>query len=388
MDPVVLTALDKVRWRASVNPATSTPCPGVMDGQHHECLVASHAKDHGAEQPWCTSTPAPSGRPSRTPAATPPLCPSSPTPTTAACCYGCGVSASTEWGDYSTSRQHIELCADCGPPVGEGQRLRRGIPQPPVRRPARRARGDDVHPRSCVVARAHTLARTVDVVLSTGRRSLPSHGGVLAGPVVAAVATHEDAVRLLEAPAHFASCAHARGRSCRRTLSRRGLGAVSVNGVRLAPDRALRARQLRRLSVAVRRSVAIYTARRPWRSSVACVFDADCGASSCPTDDHHFVAFGVGDLPAILRLVKEPATATVVARRVCARSDGTASSKWMRLRCRRRSVSKASSSWNTTTGFSRRGSWMSMTSSPVVGVSEAATQNARTAATSAVSRRS
>ena len=52
MDPVVLTALDKVRWRASVNPATSTPCPGVMDGQHHECLVASHAKDHGAEQPW------------------------------------------------------------------------------------------------------------------------------------------------------------------------------------------------------------------------------------------------------------------------------------------------------------------------------------------------
>ena len=51
VDPVVLTALDKVRWRASVNPATSTPCPGVMDGQHHECLVASHAKDHGAEQP-------------------------------------------------------------------------------------------------------------------------------------------------------------------------------------------------------------------------------------------------------------------------------------------------------------------------------------------------
>src|SRR5262245_65041751 len=31
-------------------------------------------------------------------------------------------------------------------------------------------------------------------------------------------------------------------------------------------------------------------------------------ASSCPTDDHHFVAFGVGDPPAILRLVKEPAT--------------------------------------------------------------------------------
>ena len=31
-------------------------------------------------------------------------------------------------------------------------------------------------------------------------------------------------------------------------------------------------------------------------------------ASSCPTDDHHFVAFGVGEPPAILRLVKEPAT--------------------------------------------------------------------------------
>jgi len=44
------------------------------------------------------------------------------------------------------------------------------------------------------------------------------------------------------------------------------------------------------------------------RSSVACVFDADCGASSCPTDDHHFVAFGVGDPPAILRLVEEPTT--------------------------------------------------------------------------------
>ncbi len=31
-------------------------------------------------------------------------------------------------------------------------------------------------------------------------------------------------------------------------------------------------------------------------------------ASSCPTDDHQFVAFGVGDPPAVLRLVKEPAT--------------------------------------------------------------------------------
>src|SRR6188508_1909281 len=30
-------------------------------------------------------------------------------------------------------------------------------------------------------------------------------------------------------------------------------------------------------------------------------------SSSCPTDDHDFVAFGVGDPPAILRLVKEPA---------------------------------------------------------------------------------
>ena len=30
--------------------------------------------------------------------------------------------------------------------------------------------------------------------------------------------------------------------------------------------------------------------------------------SSCPSDDHHLVAFGVGDPPAILRLVKEPAT--------------------------------------------------------------------------------
>ena len=29
---------------------------------------------------------------------------------------------------------------------------------------------------------------------------------------------------------------------------------------------------------------------------------------SCPTDDHHFVAFGVRDPPAILRLVKELAT--------------------------------------------------------------------------------
>src|SRR5215475_11695569 len=35
---------------------------------------------------------------------------------------------------------------------------------------------------------------------------------------------------------------------------------------------------------------------------------AEPNASSCPTDDHHFVAFGVGDPPAILRLVKEPAT--------------------------------------------------------------------------------
>jgi len=35
---------------------------------------------------------------------------------------------------------------------------------------------------------------------------------------------------------------------------------------------------------------------------------AQPNASSCPTDDHHFVAFGVGDPPAILRLVKEPAT--------------------------------------------------------------------------------
>src|SRR5215475_13131326 len=35
---------------------------------------------------------------------------------------------------------------------------------------------------------------------------------------------------------------------------------------------------------------------------------AQPNASSCPTDDYHFVAFGVGDPPAILRLVKEPAT--------------------------------------------------------------------------------
>ena len=35
---------------------------------------------------------------------------------------------------------------------------------------------------------------------------------------------------------------------------------------------------------------------------------AQPNASSSPTDDHHFVAFGVGDPPAILRLVKEPAT--------------------------------------------------------------------------------
>ena len=35
---------------------------------------------------------------------------------------------------------------------------------------------------------------------------------------------------------------------------------------------------------------------------------AQPNASSCPTDDHHFVAFGIGDPPAILRLVKEPAT--------------------------------------------------------------------------------
>ena len=72
-----------------------------------------------------------------------------------------------------------------------------------------------------------------------------------------------------------------------------------------------------------------------------------------------------------------PPAATVVARRACARSDGTASSKWMRLRCRRRSVSDASSSWNTNTGFSRRGSWMSMTPARRSWVyPSAATQNA------------
>ena len=35
---------------------------------------------------------------------------------------------------------------------------------------------------------------------------------------------------------------------------------------------------------------------------------AQPNASSCAADDHQFVAFGVGDPPAILRLVEEPAT--------------------------------------------------------------------------------
>ena len=84
-----------------------------------------------------------------------------------------------------------------------------------------------------------------------------------------------------------------------------------------------------------------------------------------------------------------PPAAMVVVRRVCAMSGGTASSKWMRLRCRRRSVSEASSSWNTSTGLSRRGSWMSVT--PARGSAvypSAATQNARTAVMSAASRNS
>ena len=55
-------------------------------------------------------------------------------------------------------------------------------------------------------------------------------------------------------------------------------------------------------------------ARGRGRGSAALVDERPCkraaqpNAGSCPTDDHHFVAFGVGDPPAILRLVEERAT--------------------------------------------------------------------------------
>ena len=206
VDPVVLTALDKVRWRASVNPATSTPCPGVMDGQHHEASWS----------PLTRRTTVPSSRVyldaravrkaiKDTRREPPPSAPPRP-----------------------PRQRRLVATAAVSAPRPSGRLLHVAAAHRVVRRlrplwerasgsdatacapTCSAARGDDVHPRSCVVARARHLARTVDVVLSTGRRSLPSHGGVLAEPwpVVAAVATHEDAVRLLEAPAHFASCAH------------------------------------------------------------------------------------------------------------------------------------------------------------------------------------
>ena len=104
-------------------------------------------------------------------------------------------------------------------------------------------------------------------------------------------------------------------------------------------------------------------ARRPWRSSVACVFDADCGGDPALVDEKPPSVElsrmrAHAPLTITISLPSESATrqrssdssrsrppaATVVARRACARSDGTASSKWMRLRCPRRSVSRASSS--------------------------------------------
>ena len=73
-----------------------------------------------------------------------------------------------------------------------------------------------------------------------------------------------------------------------------------------------------RVAVAIRRVVAGVQAWRACSILIAAEIQrsstrnrrawSSANASSCPTDDHHFVAFGVGDPPAILRLVKEPAT--------------------------------------------------------------------------------
>src|SRR3954451_11784005 len=61
-------------------------------------------------------------------------------------------------------------------------------------------------------------------------------------------------------------------------------------------------------------AVALYetpsSAAFPWLTGTgACRHGSGSAREpSCPSDEHHFVAFGVGDPPAILRLVEEPAT--------------------------------------------------------------------------------